>query len=195
MDTKMNDEPQTRLSSLNFRCTFCGYASKLDLTECPDCGRLKRCENRQKGEPTTASRSRVDDEIRESFANALPIAEIYVYECAHCRYQTSRALWECPECGRSKVARIAVSARRNNNAGFRQRHTPIDKSRIGKVLMISSIGFFWVALLIFLGRGPSGPYRRTEQIAAVGENWVGALILGVAGIAFIIVGIYLKNKD
>lgn len=191
----MNYETRKQFSGFNFRCAFCGYATKLDLTECPGCGRLKRVDKPKNGESVFKPHSRANEDISKSFANALPVAESYVYVCEFCSYQTFTALGECPECGRRKFAKFEVSVSRRAGADFRDKRASVDKSEIGKFLLIISISFFAAAFLTFFGFGPSGRNNRGAIVADAGENWHIAAIFFVLGIGSVIAGVVLKNKD
>jgi RNA polymerase subunit RPABC4/transcription elongation factor Spt4 len=191
----MNYETQKQVSGADFSCAFCGYWSKLDLTECPNCGRLKRNDKRKTGAPPDTPLRAETKGFDEAFARALPVAESLLYVCENCRYQTPRKLGECPECGRRKFAAFAVPANGANRANFRVKPVSINKPEIGKVLLVFGGSFLFVALLVFIGYGPAGRNRHTELIANVGENWHIAGIVCLIGIGLLIGGIILKNMD
>jgi len=190
---------QHQFSEFIFNCAFCHYRSNLDLKECPECGRLSRNNKSAAGETRPISAPPFQNQAPLGFnAVALPApasAEIFVYECGRCRYQTLNKLAECPECGRGKFTKISVPSAANPENKYRYKKSGTDKAGAGRFLLFSSIGFFWLAFLVFAGYGPSGSPRRTAVVAAVGENAVGAALLALVGVVCIIAGIILKNKD
>jgi RNA polymerase subunit RPABC4/transcription elongation factor Spt4 len=182
-----------------FNCVFCHYRSGLDLKECPECGRLSRDKRSSAGETRPIAAPPFQNQSPLEFNAVAPsapaAAETFAYECAHCRYQTSNNLAECPECGRRKFKQISVPFAANAENNHRYKKSGIDNAQAGRILLITSIGFFWLAFLVFAGYGPSGSPRRTAIVAAVGENAVGAALLALVGVVFIVAGIILKNKD
>lgn len=185
----MNYQTQKQLLAMRFSCALCGYGSKLDLEECPGCGRLKTNENRQPTEPENHANKR----ILEAFANALPVAESYLFVCEHCRYQTRRQLGECPECGRGKFAKFDVSARRDG-AGFRAERTVSNSSEVGRFLLMLGISLLIGAFFLFLGFEPSGNRRMGRPVYGVGENWQIALVFFLTGVGAGLAGFILKNR-
>lgn len=194
----MNFTTQNQFPEFIFNCAFCHYRSNLDLQECPECGRLSR-NNKSAGEIRPVAAPPLQNQAPLEFNAVAPFvpapAEIFVYECGRCRYQTLNKLTECPECGRGKFTKISVPSAANPENKHRYKKSGTDKAGAGRFLLFSSIGFFWLAFLVFAGYGPSGPQRRTAIIAAVGENAVGAALLVLVGVVCIIAGIILKNKD
>ena len=104
----MNLITQEQLSIILFNCSFCNYQSKLDLRECPECGRIN-----------DAPKSKINKRERATLA---PQAKSRVYQCEHCQYQTRNPLWECPECGRLKFAKITASASGSNDDGVNDKN-------------------------------------------------------------------------
>jgi RNA polymerase subunit RPABC4/transcription elongation factor Spt4 len=169
---------ENRSSKTSFVCGFCKYQSNLDLRECPECGR-------------TAKQN--SEMIAPSVIPAVkPPSRRLIYTCEKCRYQTSNILSECPECGNRNFYQTEVLIKPNK----KQNKAPkTDVEQVGKFVQRFGIGLFAIAFLVFWGVGPTGQrYPRSGIIAQIGENWIGAFIIVIVGVAFIIFGSYLKNK-
>lgn len=182
----MNYETRKQLLAMRFSCALCGYGSKLDLRECPGCGRLKSDEIRKTGAPEKAARPAAIDGVFESFANALPIAESYLFVCEQCRYQTRRQIGECPECGRRKFAKFDVPAR-GDGGDLRFARAASNRSQIGTFLLIISISFFIAAFLTFIRFGSTGDNSRDRIVTVI--------IFLVFGFGSVVAGLIVKNKD
>jgi hypothetical protein len=110
----MNSITQKQSSKILFNCLFCGYQSRLELEECPDCGRIKR--DSKPGLKHSGARrelqyqSAANSKLNAPMTGEPPATKSCVYECEHCQYQSRNYLHECPECGRLKFAKITALA-------------------------------------------------------------------------------------
>jgi hypothetical protein len=189
--TMTNENFQTSLTANIFNCEFCGYQSKLDLCECPGCGRLRRHStapnNRRPETPgfQTANFTAVSDNIPR-------FEQKTVYECQHCRYRTPNRIGECPDCGRQEFVETAAAV--EIAAAVCGNHRS-DRAVVGISLIGIGIGLFGAALFIFMGLAPGQTTRTAIRVAAAGDNWIGALVASVIGAVLIVVGARLKMDD
>lgn len=100
----MNSITQKQFTNIAFNCSFCSYQSKLDLKECPGCGRVKRVSKQTINQSGRAVDLQYQNREIISFNTPLnPTTQEpknFYYECTHCHYRKPKYLRECPECGR-----------------------------------------------------------------------------------------------
>lgn len=193
----MKSKAQGLFSEPGFFCPHCGYRSPRDLTECPGCGRIVRRAARsgkRRDEVLEMQLKKLVGVRPDSPSPSVQAAEGFLYECAHCRYRTLNSFGECPECGRLKSAKISVFAEEFDERRRRERAGGNDIGT-GKLLLLISPAFFVGAFLVFLGHGPAGRGNKGTIVAAVGDNWAGAMVLLIVGIVFLVFGAHFKNKD
>jgi RNA polymerase subunit RPABC4/transcription elongation factor Spt4 len=185
---------QTSFAENIFNCEFCGYQSKLDLSECPGCGRL-RSNSKMPKNPRGKTLGFQSANFTAVSENMTRFAQKNVYQCRHCRYQTPNRIGECPECGRQELVET-LAAIEIFNADSNNQKIEIDKSALGTYLLALGLGSLWIAGEAYLGYGPS-PHdiEVTMRVAAPGEQWLGALILASFGIVLFIAGAWLKMDN
>ena len=186
-----------QFSTIIFRCRSCRYESKLDLSECPGCGRVER------GSPQTSVerrelielQSQISAEIKFGTSAArVPAAETIadVYECEHCRYRTRQSVGECPDCGRQKFEKKSAAVKADGN--FQE--NPVEaKHKPGSVPLNFGAISLLTAFEIFMGVQKTAFGNDYEKTAEIGEYWLFALIPAVVGVVFVAIGVHLKIKD
>jgi predicted ATP-dependent serine protease len=179
-----------------FICPFCHYQSSLSLRECPECGKVTgQISDKNHLSPTETKYQPPPVPKRRSYqapSDEKNVSETWIYTCENCRYRTPNSLPECPECGRKKFSKTAVSpGHGGNQKGFPK----TDMEQVGKFVQYFGIGLLPIAFLVFWGVGPTGQrYPRSGIIAKTGEQFIGALIIVIFGFTIFLLGLYLKKK-
>lgn len=183
---------QTQSSKFIFNCAFCHYESTLDLKECPECGRLSRDKKPAAGKARAFPAFRFQDQAPVDFNAAPTFAENRVYECGHCRYQTTNKLAECPECGRRKFAPAAARVEPERQKRFLVRK-PSNKFHLDCFFIGFGIAFLYESLLVLKGGGIATPGSAlTEYIAGFATNSQFALWLFIGSVLSILFGLFLR---
>jgi hypothetical protein len=152
----MNSIAEEQISKIIFNCSFCNYQSRLDLTECPECGRLRRVSAPQFDHRRGAvgyqlkHRENIGSGVSLFTSEPQAAAVTYVYECEHCHYQTRNCLFECPDCGRLKFAKIIAPESNAGKANNQDLHKKRKTRQLANRIIFENSHIFNVVILCAL---------------------------------------------
>jgi hypothetical protein len=150
---KMNLITQEQLSITVFNCSFCNYQTNLDLRECPECGRIKDALKPKINKGERAVEQQLKQPKSTDFSSPItltPQAESSVYECENCQYRTRNPLWECPECGRLKFAKIIASGSNDDEVNDQKLYTRRKTRPLANKIIFENYHVFYVIVLCAL---------------------------------------------
>lgn len=187
-----------QFSTAVFNCEFCKYQSKLDLRECPECGRVKKSAKISTRQSAESEKIQTQTAANVPFGTPYfcePSAASYIFECANCRYQSRNAfLHECPECGRLKFEKKPASKETKTGNDFEENAGEEIPGASHYALKFGGI-FLLTAFELFMGVQLSDFGGDYEKTAEIGENFTLACVAAIPGIVFVLIGLHMKIKE